>query len=430
MDAQYEAILYDKLGPQLDAAIAGAKPGQEKLVVISGTGHGDNARGIAACQGLRAQYGRKVHITLVATWTNTMVEPDMVADVLQMGVIDAGICLPIVPTEALVAFCRDRADCCINVRPYAAIFHYNCGPDRKDLRAQLRKQAIADQRLKPHWFIASAHPLENWRLKFCPMSQWDILTDTLGVPVTEADLFAPMECCEQTDAYPKPAIGGYTGMQRAMKGIKDTLYVVMHNSAGPGGGVKIAPPAVFNAMLAGLKALGVACVQVGHPGDPGIEGAIDKRGFRLPLTNHILNGSLALISSEGFLPFMAAALDKPSLVLFGPTMPHTFAMRTDGRFRIPNHNIINSVTRDDGKVGHSCPAGTCFWGGGRPHPGFRQEKWASACGWTGVRDVDGNEINTKLPYCMNFVSPLKAVEESQRYIAAVLADKLGVEAVA
>lgn len=419
MHPTYVATIDGLLSASLESAHAAAKPGQERIGVISGTGHGDNARGIAACQGLRTKHGRKAHIFLVTTYTRLMVELDMIASAREIGVLDSGVPIKQVPNEALVHALRPRFDVLYDVRPYAAVTYFNLEKKGSQLRLALRAQQLANERLKPFLLTALGHPFEGWRLKFCPMTQFDILSQTLGVQVSEVDLMgaAAMKCAPLPDNCPNHLKRGKTSADRLFKGLEGQPYVVVHNGAGTESRTKVAPAPVFEAIVKALGKLGVMAVQVGQSPakdgtetEPLIEGAVDRRGYRLPLTNQLLLKSLCLVSIEGFLPFMAAALGKPAAVLFGPTMPHIFGMRFPTSSGMEAN--LDLVRRDPETGRVRCPAGTCFWGGGWS----TAEKWAWSCPLT-------EKHNPEYPHCMNFVEPKEAAGQVRALVGRLLAER-------
>jgi len=425
----FESTLHDMLGPSIASAHKALKPGQHRICVIAGSGHGDNARGFAGCQALRAAEPQ-ADIFVVMHFTGEMVELDMLHTAQITGVVNSGIPLQAVPEQALIHFLIPRFDVVYDMRPYAVVTYYNCDPTRKDCRLQLKRQAVADQRLKPFWFMASGHPLEWWRLKFCPMSQWDIMSHTLGIPVSELDLMAPMELAPYPKRAPERLKRDKTDVAAAVQGLQKGRYVVVQNGAAPESFTKRAPPFVFEEIVRALDLMNIRAVQVGYPTEDVIPGAVNRLGYRLPITNELLAHAICLVAVEGFMPYMAAALGKPSVVLFGPTLAQVFGMCQDRRvWPVPNLNLVRSVKDAEGGERVACPAGTCFWGGGRPHPAFRQEKWAVQCPWSGV-SIGGKPLSADLPYCMNMVSPETAAAAVTEYVAAILKPPVEQEAVA
>ena len=413
MHPHFQGIVYDHLRPSLESAQKTMKPGQRSIVVIAGPGHGDNARGIALCNALKSEWGQKAHIFLVMHFTGSMVEIDMGHHAHQCGVVDSYIPLQGAPPEAVVAFCVPRCDVVFDARPYPVVTYYNVSPDHPRLRLQIRAQVQADQRLKPFQQIALAHPLDNWRLRNVGVDQWDLMEWTTGVSVSELDLLAPLDCAPLPGDCPFPLADADADAKKALRGLRKTPYAVLHNSAGAGSRTKCAPPAVFEAVVNALAEAGIISVQVGIVSDPLIDGCEDRRGYRLPVTNQLLQGAVCLVAAEGFLPFMSAALGTPTVVLFGPTQPHTFGLASMHQGQdVPWLNLVRLAQDAAGNVHVPCPVGTCFWGGGFSWG----EAWARECPM-------GNAGNPTYPWCANFEASDVVAEQVSAFVAPLLASR-------
>ena len=413
MHPQYQGIIFDFLRPSLEAAQKTMKPGQRSIVVTAGPGHGDNARGIAFCNALKAALGQKAHIFLVMHFTGSMVEIDMGHYAHECGVVDSYVPLQGAPPEAVVAFCVPHCDVVFDVRPYAVVTYFNVNADHPRRRMQIREQVAADQRLKPFQQIALAHPLDNWRLRNVGLSQWDLMSLSTGISVSELDLLAPLECAPLPEHCPFPLAQGSDDAEKAMRGLRKRPYAVLHNSAGAGSRTKCAPPAVFEAVVAALAEAGVVSVQIGGLGDDLIDGCEDRRGYRLPVGNRLIQDALCVVAVEGFIPFMSAALGTPTVVLFGPTQPHTFGLASMRQGQeVPWLSLVRLIADPTIGARVPCPVGTCFWGGGFSWG----EGWAAECPM-------GKQGNGSYPWCANFLKPDEAAEQVSAFVAPLLAGR-------
>jgi hypothetical protein len=352
--------------------------------VLSGTGHGDHMRAVAFCNALRGAHPN-AHIFLVTCMTGTMVEFDICHNAKVMGIIDSFVPMQQVPRELTIHHLRDQFDVLFDVMPYPVGTYSN--------DVDLSVQVEANARLAPFSVMYSGHPQLYMLLKHKPMTQWEIMSMTSGYTVSELDLIPLTELSPLPEGDPG-VFAAHAGSDNWSKAkLKDVpRYVTVHNGAGEGRTTKCAPPDMFPAIVARLKADGVRCVQVGVPDESKIKGVIDRRGLRVPLTARLMTGAICHVDVEGFLPYVAAGLGVPSVVLFGPTPPHVFGM-------CQNKNFINLV---DSRTGQrvQCPVGNCFWAG---------ENWSAQCPLP-------ERGNPRLPHCQNFVSPDEAAQGVAKFV--------------
>ncbi len=378
-----------------------------RIGILGGKGHGDHMRTLAFANAVRYKYPEAL-ITVIYHFTagGGMVEWDMMHAAKTIGVIDASIPIQALPRSIL---CGERVagqfDLFFDTMPYPVGTYWNVWSDRSGMPASLGEyQGIADARLKPFRTLYDGHPLDNWRVRYDTLSQWDIMSASSGINVSEMDLFAPTECApmpEQADLamFGPDALAALTesagvdNWERAkLSGVP--RYVVIHTGVGRRSEIKLAPPQVFKAIVTRLGADGIRCVQIGGKGEALVDDAIDRRGLRLPLSARLMGGAIAFVATEGFIPYVGAGVGVPGVVLFGPTLPHVFGLK--GRL-----NLIGC--KQDGHV--RCPAGTCFFGGGIWPAG----EWGDKCP-LGAKD------NPAYPYCCNMATPAEAAEHTAQYV--------------
>ena len=364
--------------------------------VLGGTGHGDHMRAVAFCNALRAKHA-DAHIFLVTHLTGTMVELDICHNAKAMGIIDAYVPMQQVPRELAIHHLRDLFDVLFDVMPYPVGTYWSrhraeggIGWMSDDNKAF---QTMANARLAPFAAMYSAHPHMYMLLKHKPIMQWEIMSMTSGYDVSENDLIPLLELSPMPEGDPAP-FAAYAGSDNEeTAALKDVpRYVTIHNAAGGGGATKCAPPGVFKAIIARLKADGVRCVQVGTKDEPKMKGVIDRRHLRVPLTAKLIAGAICHVDVEGFLPYVAAGVSVQSVVLFGPTPSFVFGMER-------NLNLLK-IVGETGSKRVPCPLGTCFWLG---------ENWSAQCPM-------GEHGNPCYPHCQNFVSPDEASQSVAEFV--------------
>ena len=379
----------------------------QMVAIITESGHGEKARALALAAAYRAKHPDD-WIVAVMPATGTMVEWDLAHFAKLIGILDDYIITQRQPRGPLIATLRKVFDVVYDAAPYAVRAYWAPG--------HVQEQAEADALVAPFSIFADGFPIENWRMRFDGLSCWDIMAYTTDLAVSPDNLVAPVDCAPWPSEDEMPPYMTVDGLKA--KAARDNWerakltgvgkYVVIHNGAGPGCRTKVPPIATFEAVVEHLDRLGVRCVQVGvkdeNYEEPLVKGCIDRRHFRLPLTNRLINGAECLVSAEGFLPYMARGLGKKAVVLFGPTPYETFAM--------PFHkNLEGLVERTDmfgqQSLGRACPMGTCFWGGGWAPA----EKWATRCP-LGMHHPDFNAEHPRAALrCLNFMEPQQVAAE-------------------
>ena len=400
MQAHHERLLASVTGFIADTHTASAD-GLMRIGIISGPGHGDNARGLALASAVRARYAEAHIFLLVTKFTGTMVEHDLCHAAKTIGIINEWMALQGLSRRLLISRLGAQFDVLYDAVPYVVGTYWRDRPS---------EQAKADNLLAPFRILYDGHPHDTWRLKLEMMSQWELMSESSGYTVTPDDLLAPLECAPIPDGADE-ALVAHAGSDNWSKAALHSVpkYVVVHNSAGQYAQMKQAPPEVFEAIVARLKSEGVSAVQVGGAGEPRIKGAIDRRGYRLPITCKLLQDAVLLVCNEGFLAYMAHAVGVRSAVLYGPTMPWTFGIDGDAV-------LLRMRDKDDsaGATRHRafCPAGTCFQGGG----------WSPSEGWGTVCRVQGRGAEGEAPpCCLNFLPPEQAAEQVSELVRVRIA---------
>ena len=386
----------------IEQAHAALEPGRMRVGIMCGPGHGDNARGLALANAVRERY-RDAHIFLLITkFTGTMVEHDLCHYAKTIGAINDWMALQGLSRRLLISTLRARFAVLYDAVPYVVGTYWNLGTPAANIvgPAYLDEQAKADQALAPYRILYDGHPHDTWRLKLEMMSQWELMSESSGYEVTPEDLMAPAECAP-IPAGASEALVAHAGSDSWERGALHGVgkYVVVHNSAGQYAQMKVAPPEVFAAVVARLKADGVRAVQVGGAGETRIPGSIDRLGYRLPITCKLLQDAVVFVGIEGFLPYMAHAVGTRSIVLYGPTMPWTFGIEGDmPLLRMRDGEDSEKVSRHRA----FCPAGTCFQGGG----------WSPSEGWGTACRVQGRAAaGEPQPSCLNFLPPADAAAQ-------------------
>jgi len=397
MDADWYA------GMVKGTAEALARPGGKRIAILTEIGRGEVARAITLAAAHRRAHAED-QIAVVAHYDGTMPKYDMLAYAGLTETIAEFIMAPTpggarLSRPALLAPLRECFEIVYDAIPVPVGVYRRGAVTPKDTA-----------RLAPYAAVYHGYPHDNWRLAHAQEPWWAIMAQTTGLDVRWQDLMlaAPTECCPLPTQEELPPGAGLHKLITA-SGSADEQdgefpvrpYVVVHNSGGYASYNKIAPPAVMAAIVEALRDCGIESVQVGTATDQRIKGCSYKLGLRLPLTNRLIAGAVALIDVEGFLNYMAAGLNVRAAVFFGPTPPVLYGFPG-------NKNII----------GTRCPADskTCFWGGGWTWG----DNWGSICAEKPVPTSRGPQVvqrlhtilrnNPHYPYCMNFPLPQQAVE--------------------
>ena len=341
-------------------------------------------------------------------WTGDamMVEHEMASFAKECGVIDDFLCIggriaedakgeivarqDAIPREVLLtAAAAQFSDWIYDCIPYV-VGHYPFGTNH----------------LSPFRLLYDGHPDFDWRLRNSPLNIWELMSASSGIEVTPTDLAicCPTDCTKLPDDrafidvlgpddQPAPKLarkllkakgGTHLASRAQLKDVPD--YVVLNTGAGRGGGTKKAPPEVWRAVVSYLEIAGIRSVQIGHTDDEKVDGAIDRRGLRLPLSCRLIRDALCMATTESFPAYLAAGLGTPACVLFGST-PTQFSMGEC------NCDLMHSAERD-GAWRSACPMGCCF----RASPNYGDK-----CPLPDdVRRADG--------YCLNIPTPLEAAQ--------------------
>ncbi len=391
--------------------------GRGRVVVLSEQGRGDQARAIAICAAIHSA-DATVHITLVGHYDGTMAKRDMAWLARDCGVIDSYVeSWPVgdavkqrMSTADLMQVLLPHCDVLYDAMPLAVKTYWH--------EADVGIQFICDNCLAPYRILYDGHPFDNWRLKYLLKTWAELASETTGLDVKASDLAcaAPVECAPPPEAEELPpwdtvdalmARSGSTdaGAAAVTEGLP---YVVIHTGAGGDCAVKVMPKTVADAIVKRLEADGFPCVQVGVNGEQALATAWKRMSLRLPLTNRLIKGAIALVDNEGFLAHMAAGLGTSAAILFNVTPYEVYGFGG-------NKNIVPGVgkwTAEDGVdkrlVGQlrRCPMGTCFWGGG----------WTFGEGW-------GQGCRMGLRECVNWPRPAEAAEIVARFVAEKFAER-------
>jgi len=115
-------------------------------------------------------------------------------------------------------------------------------------------------------------------------------------------------------------------------------YITIHNGDFRGRSNKCWPTERWVELVKRLKKIGLSAVQLGVERDEFIEGSYDLRGkTTIYQAAAVLKRGLTHIDTEGGMVFIAKAVGKRSIVLFGPTYKEWFGLE----------NNINIRTKDD-----------------------------------------------------------------------------------
>ena len=413
LDAAYEAGApeRDRRATTLDGSEWHAR--HARIVILGGPGHGDHARALAFASGVREGHPA-AHIAVLMQWTGDamMVEHEMASLAKECGVIDDFLCIggriaedekgeivvrqDAIPREVLLTSLRQAFFAIYDCVPYAVGHH-----------------PFESGALIPFRLLYDGHPDFDWRLRNSPLNIWEIMSASSGIEVTPADLSicCPVDCSKLPDdrafidvlgpdGQPAPKLGRRLlkekgGIHLASKAkLKDMPdYVVLNTGAGRGGGTKKAPPEVWRAVVSYLEGAGIRSVQIGHKDDDKVEGAVDRRGLRLPLSCRIIRDALCMVTTESFPAYLAAGIGKAALVLFGST-PTQFSMGE------VNCDLM-AVAERDGAMRSACPMGTCF----------RVPGYGDKCP---LPDKVGRDDG----YCLNIPSPLEAAQAAEAMATA------------
>lgn len=406
------------LGVQIDAAQASVTDGQLTMCVLPHTGLGDRMRALAFCSALKRRYpGAHIFFPWKFDKGATAIAGlDLAYNAQLMCMIDGHAPAQQIPRRVFVGWLRERFDVVFDLTG-AAVRAYWQG----NYQAQIR----ADNELAPFLDIYAGTPTTNWKMIDEPYSQWVMMAASSGVPVDEGDLIPPLECApieaetwrialdDGSEHVPEDLAehlrrdAGCSNWERSR--VPGCKFVVLHNTVGGGARMKEAPPEVMAAIIKRLDDDGVQCVQVGGNGDARIEGAIDRRGHRLPMVAKLVGESLGVVACEGLLPYIARSMQVQSTVLFGPTPWPTYSIEG-------NVNLLHR----DAEGGPACPITCCFWGG----PGGNyvvRDAWYSMCQLSGHKFVDGQVVKV----CLNMPHAEEAADAAAAMAQRVAADREG-----
>ena len=387
----------------------------KRAVVLSEQGRGDQARAIAICAALKAAEP-DTDITLIAHYDGTLAKRDMAWHARTCGVVDAYI--EAHPVGGRVKQRMSTADLVQTLLPHCAVL-YDAMPLAVKTYYQrgVLLQHDADLRLAPYRILYDGHPFDAWRLKYLHKTWAELASETTGLEVRADDLScaAPLTCAPLPERGELPpwddvdalvARSGSDDADLIEPIIEGKPYVVIHAGAGGDCAVKVMPKAVTDAIIKRLEADGFPCVQVGVKGDYAMPTAWKRLGLRLPLTNRLIQGAVALVDNEGFLAYEAVGLGTPAAVLFNVT-PYEIYGFAGNRNLIPGIGKWGSEDAPDKRlVGtpRRCPMGTCFWGG----------QWTCGEGW-------GQQCRLNQKECLSWPRPAEAAA----IVAEFVAEKAG-----
>ena len=281
------------------------------------------------------------------------------------------------------------------LRPHFDVYHdlqYVCGTYFSDPVKHAALAIEAEQRLRPFSRFYSGFPLSNNELgSMWPVSQWELMSRSGLVDVTPADLWVPVtEPTVAFDEWNTPTTGRSWRWAQQMRGRLDKC-VAIHAGAGGNGNLKVPGGGVFEAIAAAALGRGLTPVQVGTENEPVVAGCVDARGLALAETAWVVQGAMCAVCAEGFMAYVARAVNTRALVFFGPTPTRMFGMFEEldaaGEVIFPGH------------VNHSCGACPACW-------------WATGGGW----DSQCPKVHAK---CLNHPSAGEAEDLMLRFLLAL-----------
>lgn len=298
-------------------------------------GHGDRHVLIAHCRAARryleAAYPTEIWGILAVSKTSGHAADQEMWE--GTGVRDGGwitgyVCVPNPAWHDIVAAVRAVADVVFDVQ-------YVVGTYVQDERF-LATLHEGSQRMAPFASYYSRFPLSNNELALrFPTDQWALMSRSCPVTVTPADMHAPCEL-------PAITLKAPPGQSRARDFVQRMGgCCVIHAGQGGSHGRKLPHPDVWRAVAAACWEQGAIPVQVGIPSEPSVLGAVDARGLSIAETGYLVNHARLVVAAEGFMAYVARAVDTRALVWFGPTSATLFAfgreVDLDGKVIFPGH---------------------------------------------------------------------------------------------
>lgn len=201
-------------------------------------------------------------------------------------------------------------------------------------------QAEANARLADWRRYYDGFPEACHHLGKTGVSQWQVMTQTLGFDVRPDDLVIPTTA---------PAVKGWDRESVVTLKAFDGC-VTIHNGQGETRGTKVLPQPVLDEISLALNRAGHQVVQLGlldNKAEPPVKGAVDLRGLRINETAFVIEHAKLHVDGEGGLVVVARAVDTRSVVFFASTPRSLFGF--DG-----NANYSRAI----------CPEPTgphCFW---------------------------------------------------------------------
>ena len=349
------------------------------ILVVGGPGHGDHCRELA----IAAAYPEGRNVVALMQFNGSLVEWDLGEAAVKAGTVDAFVVSQLPSRGVLLSdpWLREHFTI-IDAIPFAPTIYHQTG----------RHHPAEEEMLRPFLRYYSDHPWSLWRIADEGMTWWEIASACLGMTVTPDAIPVPLECSAPPTPEQYSTCGpvddidllvntsGSSNWEKAdLHGI--SRYVLVQNAAGGGAKSKIAPPELFDGIVARLALDGVRCVQVGLETEPRIKDAIDRRGLRLPLTCRLLKGAIAHIACEGFMQYPGFGLKLPGVCFFGPTPWQLFW-----------HNRNLNVIRGGSGL---CPNNSCFW---------LTNKWGIGC-----MAFDGG-------YCAKMPQPKDCLDDISKFV--------------
>jgi len=263
-------------------------------------GHGDHMVSIATARAFRKRFPDAGIIVF-----NRKIRADTDFDIYRgtTPFIDKVCKLPLFPEVTGVVAFREQVDLFVDIQTYVGVLYAN--KEDPQLLEMVRKNR---DRILPFTFLYSMPPFSYNTLHLrWPGNQWELLSYTLGIPVREDYLFLA---------------------QREDVELPEAPYVCLHSGQGGRSRIKVPPSFLYIRTAAYLKKKGYRPVTVGSPRDDYIRGTEDRRTEDINETAAIVANSSLVICPEGFMAYVARAVNTPALILFGPTPVSLFSFST------------------------------------------------------------------------------------------------------
>jgi len=332
----------------LDMARAGLRAIRERegkplCAVFKWGGFGDFYQQMALAVAALRHHDFGVHMVIITSIHGAKADIDLAAGVSSLPAIDVGL-MPPCDMWRTLEMLREQCEIVYHMPGYAVRTHIQKGfNDAEQKRANLC--------LEPYKSLYFDWPKSNQQL--CHVSQWDVMSDTVGFRVEPTDFFVSERLAEIGDEHMSMGMLRDEAVRSAERGALHGVgkYVVVHNTGGGGSVTKHIPDDVFQAGIDTISALGYRVVQVGAKSEKKYKRVIDRRGLRWPLSVRLMNGADAYFGLEGAMAYVAFACGTRSLVAYGST--------PEGVFAFPGSIALNAQ-----------PCRACWWA---------TDDWSSKC---------------------------------------------------